>query len=88
MTTAHVDIIEVGPRDGLQSQPTLVDTETKLEFIRRLVEAGARRIEVVSFVNPKRVPQTADADEVMRQLPRAPGVEYIGLEEGNSGHDA
>ena len=79
MTTALVDIIEVGPRDGLQSQPTLVDTETKVEFIRRLVEAGAQRIEVVSFVNPKRVPQMADADEVMRQLPRAPGVEYIGL---------
>jgi hydroxymethylglutaryl-CoA lyase len=74
-----VEVVEVGPRDGLQSQPTLVDTQTKLEFIARLVDAGVRRLEVASFVNPKRVPQMADADEVIARLPRRPGVRYIGL---------
>lgn len=74
-----VEIVEVGPRDGLQSQPTLVDTATKLAFIERLVAAGVRRMEVVSFVNPKRVPQMADADEVIRGLPQRPDVRFIGL---------
>ena len=74
-----VEIVEVGPRDGLQSQPTLVDTDTKIEFITRLVDAGVRRLEVASFVNPKRVPQMVDADQVIARLPRRPGVSYIGL---------
>ncbi|MGE0483294.1 MAG: hydroxymethylglutaryl-CoA lyase [Gammaproteobacteria bacterium] len=74
-----VEIVEVGPRDGLQSQPRLVDTATKLEFITRLVEAGVRRLEVASFVNPKRVPQMADADAIVAGLPRREGVRYIGL---------
>ncbi|MEQ8660194.1 MAG: hydroxymethylglutaryl-CoA lyase, partial [Gammaproteobacteria bacterium] len=77
--TDTVAIIDVGPRDGLQSQPTLVDTATKLELIRRLVDAGVRRLEVASFVNPKRVPQMADADEIVAGLSRVPGVHYIGL---------
>ncbi|MEQ8230746.1 MAG: hydroxymethylglutaryl-CoA lyase [Gammaproteobacteria bacterium] len=77
--TETVEIIDVGPRDGLQSQPKLVDTETKLELIRRLVEAGVRRLEVASFVNPKRVPQMADADAIVAGLPNVPGVHYIGL---------
>jgi len=75
----HVEIVDVGPRDGLQSQPQLVDTETKLELIKRLVGAGVRRLEVASFANPKRVPQMADADELVRRLPRHDGVAYIGL---------
>lgn len=75
----QVEIVDVAPRDGLQSQPRLVDTATKLELIRRLVDAGIRRLEVVSFVNPKRVPQMADAEAVMAGLPRRPGVTYIGL---------
>jgi hydroxymethylglutaryl-CoA lyase len=74
-----VEIVEVGPRDGLQSQPKLLDTATKLTFIGRLIEAGAKRLEVVSFVNPKRVPQMADADEVIRGLPQRADVRYIGL---------
>ncbi|MBI4692818.1 MAG: hydroxymethylglutaryl-CoA lyase [Gammaproteobacteria bacterium] len=74
-----VEIVEVGPRDGLQSQPTLLDTDTKIELITRLVAAGVRRIEAASFVSPKRVPQMADADAVVARLPRAPGVRYIGL---------
>jgi hydroxymethylglutaryl-CoA lyase len=74
-----IEIVEVGPRDGLQSQPRLVDTATKLAFIARLIAAGVRRIEVASFVNPKRVPQMADADAVVAGLPVRPGVRYIGL---------
>ncbi len=74
-----IEMVDVGPRDGLQSQPMLVDTATKLSFIERLVAAGIRRIEVASFVNPKRVPQMADADAVIRELPRHAGVRYIGL---------
>lgn len=81
MTSAvkQIEIVEVGPRDGLQSQPVLIDTDTKLEFIGRLIDAGLRRLEVASFVNPKRVPQMADADEVIARLPRRDGVRYIGL---------
>mgnify|MGYP005810003991 CR=1 FL=1 len=74
-----VEIVEVGPRDGLQSQSTILDTETKLELVSRLVAAGVRRIEAASFVNPKRVPQMADADAVVAGLPRVPGLRYIGL---------
>ena len=75
----RVEIVDVGPRDGLQSQPQLLDTETKLALIERLIEAGVRRLEVASFVNPKRVPQMADADAIIARLPRRSGVRYIGL---------
>ncbi|MEN9726146.1 MAG: hypothetical protein RL434_512 [Pseudomonadota bacterium] len=78
-TPTPVEIVEVGPRDGLQSQPTLIDTATKLAFIERLIAAGVRRMEVVSFVNPRRVPQMADADDVIRGLPQRPDLRYIGL---------
>jgi hydroxymethylglutaryl-CoA lyase len=75
----HVSIIEVGPRDGLQSEPEILPTATKIEFIRRAVDAGIRRLEVTSFVHPKRVPQMADAEEVIRGLTHQEGVIYIGL---------
>ncbi len=75
----HVTIVEVSPRDGLQSDPTLLATSAKVELIRRALGAGIRRIEAVSFVNPKRVPQMADADEVMAAVPRGLGASYIGL---------
>lgn len=75
----HVEIVDVGPRDGLQSQPKIVDTDTKVALIERLIDAGVRRLEVASFVNPKRVPQMADAMEVYARLPRRPDVSYIGL---------
>jgi len=64
-----VEIIEVSPRDGIQNEKKLLSLETKLELIERAVKAGASRIEVTSFVNPKRVPQMADADEVCAALP-------------------
>jgi hydroxymethylglutaryl-CoA lyase len=75
----HIEIVEVGPRDGLQSEPGVVATAVKVEFIERAIANGLRRIEVTSFVNPKRVPQMADAEEVLKALPGRPGVHYIGL---------
>jgi hydroxymethylglutaryl-CoA lyase len=74
-----VEIIEVGPRDGLQNEARLVSTTDKVELIRRVIAAGVRRIEVASFVNPHKVPQMADAEAVVAALGRPPGVTRIGL---------
>jgi hydroxymethylglutaryl-CoA lyase len=76
---SQIEIVEVGPRDGLQNESVLFSTEQKLEFIRRAIEAGVRRIEVASFVNPKLVPQMADAEAVAAGIPRREDVTYIGL---------
>jgi hydroxymethylglutaryl-CoA lyase len=73
---AEVTIVEVGPRDGLQNQPQKVPTKLKIGFIRKLVDAGLRVIEATSFVNPRWVPQLADAAEVMAGLERREGVRY------------
>ncbi|MEV2274813.1 hydroxymethylglutaryl-CoA lyase [Nocardiopsis sp. NPDC049922] len=75
----HVEIVEVGPRDGLQNEDTVLSEEDRIELIDRAVDAGVRRIEAVSFVNPARVPQMAGAEEVMAGVRRAPGVSHIGL---------
>ncbi len=75
----RIEIVEVGPRDGLQNEKTLLEVGQKLEMIQRLEAAGARRMEVVSFVNPKRVPQMAGAEEIMAALPRKEGRSRIGL---------
>jgi len=75
----HIEIVEVGPRDGLQNEKTLFEVDQKLEMIRRLEMAGARRMEVVSFVNPRRVPQMAGAEEIMAALPHREGRSRIGL---------
>ncbi len=74
-----IQIVEVGPRDGLQNEKTLLDVNRKLEMIARLDAAGAQRMEVVSFVNPKRVPQMAGAEEIMAALPHTAGRSRIGL---------
>lgn len=74
-----VTICEVGPRDGLQNEKTRLDVEQKLELIERSTAAGARIIEIGSFVHPKAVPQMADTDEVARRLIRQPDVEYRAL---------
>ena len=63
-----VEIVEVGPRDGLQNEATLLPTQTKVELIRRAIAAGARRIEAASFVHPRLVPQMADGEAVMEAL--------------------
>lgn len=75
----NIEFLEVGPRDGLQNERNLVSTADKLALIDRVIDAGARRIEVTSFVNPKRVPQMADAEEVCAGLPSRNDVTFIGL---------
>jgi len=82
-----ISIIEVGPRDGLQSEPEILTTATKIEFVKRAIDAGIRRTEVTSFVHPKRVPQMADAEEVIRGLPQRDDVIYIGLVLNRRGFD-
>jgi len=74
-----IELVEVGPRDGLQNESVLFTTSQKLEFIRHALDAGVRRIEANSFVNPKLVPQMADAEAVAAELPRRDGVIFIGL---------
>jgi hydroxymethylglutaryl-CoA lyase len=75
----RVTIVEVGPRDGLQNEAASLEVGEKVEFIGRLEACGVRRIEAVSFVNPRRVPQMAGAEEVMAALPPAPACARIGL---------
>jgi hydroxymethylglutaryl-CoA lyase len=75
----RVQIVEVGPRDGLQNEAAVVPTDRKVDYLEALVTAGHTRIEAVSFVHPDRVPQMADAEDVMRRAPRRPGVSYAGL---------
>lgn len=84
---SQVEIVEVSPRDGLQNEATPVTTIQKVDLINRAIAAGAKRIEVTSFVNPKRVPQMADAEAVLAALPRDNGVSYIGLALNGRGFD-
>ena len=74
-----VEIIEVGPRDGLQREETILSAAEKVSLIEALVDAGLKRIQVTSFVHPRYVPQMADAEEVCARLPQRPGVSYSGL---------
>jgi len=76
---SEIEIVEVGPRDGLQNESALFSTQQKLAFIERAIQAGVRRIEVASFVNPKLVPQMADAEAVSAGLVPRDDVIYIGL---------
>jgi len=75
----QVEIIEVGPRDGLQREPTPISTDEKVTLIEDLIGAGLKRIQVTSFVHPKYVPQMADAEEVCARIPKRSGVVYSGL---------
>jgi hydroxymethylglutaryl-CoA lyase len=79
MSKQSVQIVEVGPRDGLQSEPEILSTEAKKTFIEMAIDAGIRRLEVASFVHPKRVPQMADAEALIEILPERDDVTYIGL---------
>ena len=82
-----ITIVEVGPRDGLQNETAILDPGVRVELVQRLEAAGARRIEAVSFVHPKYVPQMAGAEEVMAGLPREPGRSRIGLVLNGKGYD-
>ena len=84
---SFIEIVEVGPRDGLQNEKALLDVGAKVAFIRRLESAGARRIETVSFVNERRVPQMAGAEAIMAQLPHEDGRSRIGLVLNERGWD-
>lgn len=83
----QIEIVEVSPRDGLQNEAVPFSTEQKIELITRAIDAGFKRIEAVSFVNPKRVPQMADGEAVMAGVPRDRGVKYVGLALNRRGFD-
>ena len=78
-SSKSITLVEVGPRDGLQSEPEILTTDSKVLFIERAIDAGIRRLEVASFVHPKRVPQMADAEALIERLPNHDDVSYIGL---------
>lgn len=84
--TRFVEIVEVGPRDGLQNEKRLIPSADKIALVRQLAQAGFRRIEVTSFVSPKWVPQMADAAEVMASVP--PGLHSIVLTPNLKGYEA
>jgi (R)-citramalyl-CoA lyase len=75
----RVEIVDVGPRDGLQNEDKTLDPGVRAELCDRLAAAGVPRVEAASFVNPKRVPQMAGAEEVMVAIDRRPGTRYAGL---------
>ena len=79
MGLEHIELVEVGPRDGLQNEPDIITTDVKLAMIDRMIGYGARRMEVASFVHPARVPQMADAEAVIAALPDRADCTYIGL---------
>ncbi|MBU3739940.1 MAG: hydroxymethylglutaryl-CoA lyase [Rhodoferax sp.] len=85
---AHVKIVDVGPRDGLQNEKQPVPAAVKIELVHRLQQAGLSQIEVTSYVSPKWVPQMADNAEVMAGIARQPGVRYAVLTPNLKGFEA
>jgi hydroxymethylglutaryl-CoA lyase len=79
VSEAQVCIYEVGPRDGLQNESQIVETDVKAALIQRLGKTGLSRIEIASFVSPEWIPQLADAQELTRSLPLHPGIRYSAL---------
>ncbi len=80
-----IQLCEVGPRDGLQNEKKILSTEKKVELITKLIACGIKKIEAVSFVNPKVVPQMADAEAVMAAVPKRDDITYAGLVLSRSG---
>src|SRR4051794_26473182 len=87
LRAVRVTICDVGPRDGLQNEATTLTPAVRAELCDRLAAAGAPRVEAVSFVNPKRVPQMAGAEEVMAAIARRPGTIYAGLVLNERGYE-
>jgi isopropylmalate/homocitrate/citramalate synthase len=83
----RVQVVEVGPRDGLQNEDKMLALQVRAELCDRLAAAGIPRIEAASFVNPKRVPQMAGAEEVMAAIDRRPGTSYAGLVLNERGYE-
>jgi hydroxymethylglutaryl-CoA lyase/(R)-citramalyl-CoA lyase len=87
MESSRVTVYEVGPRDGLQNEPDVLDVATRAELIRRLGATGVPAIEVASFVDPRRVPQMAQAEEVVAGAGELPGVVRAGLALNERGYE-
>jgi hydroxymethylglutaryl-CoA lyase/(R)-citramalyl-CoA lyase len=84
---SRVTVYDVGPRDGLQNEPETLDVATRAELVRRLADAGVPAVEVASFVDPRRVPQMAHAEEVVAAAGVIPGVVRAGLALNERGYD-
>jgi len=84
---SRVTVCDVAPRDGLQNDSAILEPRVRAELVDRLAAAGLPRIEVVSFVNPARIPQMAGAEEVVAAMERRPGVVYAGLVLNDRGYD-
>jgi len=87
MAVPQVTVYDVGPRDGLQNEPEVLDVATRAELVRKLIGAGVAAIEVASFVDPRRVPQMARAEEVVAAVGEAPGVVRTGLALNERGYE-
>ena len=87
MTQPQITVCEVGPRDGLQNEPDVLDPAVRVELVERLVASGLREIEVASFVDPRRVPQMGGAEEVAATISRLEGVTYAGLALNERGYE-
>ena len=83
----QIEIVDVGPRDGLQNEDKTLSPEVRAELCEKLAAAGVPRVEAASFVNPKRVPQMAGAEEVMDAIERVPGTTYAGLVLNERGYE-
>ena len=83
----RIEIVDVGPRDGLQNEDKTLSPETRAELCDRLAAAGVPRVEAASFVNPKKVPQMAGAEEVISGIERRPGTSYAGLVLNQKGYE-
>jgi isopropylmalate/homocitrate/citramalate synthase len=87
MSARRVTVVEVGPRDGLQNEATIVPADAKVAFVDALSAAGLPVVEVTAFVSPRAIPQLADGDEVFRRVAKAPGVRYAVLVPNEKGLD-
>jgi (R)-citramalyl-CoA lyase len=83
----RIEIVDVGPRDGLQNEDKTLAPEVRARLCEKLAAAGVPRVEAASFVNPKRVPQMAGAEEVMATIERVPGTTYAGLVLNERGYE-
>ena len=86
-TPARVTVFDVGPRDGLQNEPDVLSPDVRAELVDRLVHAGLPAVEVASFVDPRRVPQMAGAEEVVAAIESRDGVVLAGLALNERGYE-
>ena len=87
MAAPRVTVYDVGPRDGLQNEPEILDVDVRAELVRRLADAGVPGIEVASFVDPRRVPQMAGAEEIVAAVGPRPGLVRAGLALNERGYE-